>query len=292
MRRASVATGDCARLAATVSLVLAAAKVRDHAEDGDGIAGRHGLRRAASALARNWEADGARVGSQLGFDVTVLTEAVSRQEALEAQAGPGTPLLTITEPTETATGAAFGYTAILAGRPGNQAALTEAGRLFGRIAHLLDAVEDQAADAARGAWNPITATGTPVSEVKRLCEDAAGGIRIALADADLADRRLVDALLDRELRRAVAAAFRHDAAPGHRTTSGLAGLAAIAGLATVTGLCAPASPEAGPRRRRREGGCCKGCCGDCCCDCCSECACDACCEACCGAVDCCGSCSS
>jgi hypothetical protein len=283
-----VASGVCARLAATVSLVLAAAKVRDPAEDGVGIAGRPGLRHAASALARNWEAHGARVGSRLGFDVTVLTEAVSRQEALEAQAGPGTPLLTITEPTETAAGAAFGYTAILAGRPGNQAALTEAGRLFGRIAHLLDAVEDQAADAARGAWNPITATGTPVSEVRRLCEDGVTGIRLALADADLADRRLVDALLDRELRRAVAAAFRHDAAPGRRTTSGLAGLAAMTGLAAVTGLCAPARPEAGPRRRRRREG---GCCGGCCCDCCSECACDACCEGCCGAVDCCSGCS-
>src|SRR6516165_7199617 len=33
MRRADVAAGDCARLAATVSLVLEAAKMRDHADD-------------------------------------------------------------------------------------------------------------------------------------------------------------------------------------------------------------------------------------------------------------------
>ena len=39
MRRADVAVGDCARLAATVSLVLAAAKMRDHAADGDGPPG-------------------------------------------------------------------------------------------------------------------------------------------------------------------------------------------------------------------------------------------------------------
>jgi len=253
MRRAQVATGDCARLAATVSLVLAAAKVRDHAADGDGIAGRPGLRRAASALARDWEARGAGIGTQLGFDTAVLTEAVSRQEELEAHAGPGTPLLAVTEPTETATGAAFGHTAILADRPGNEATLSEAGRLFGRIAHLLDAVEDQAADAASGAWNPITATGTPLGEVRRLCDDAVTGIQLALADASFTDRRLVDVLLGNELRRAVRTAF------------------------------GAAYPEEGRRRRRREGGCCRGCCGDCCCDCCSECACEACCDS----VDCC-----
>jgi Family of unknown function (DUF5685) len=257
MRRAQVATGDCARLAATVSLVLAAAKVRDHAADGDGIAGRPGLRRAASALARDWEARGAGIGTELGFDTAILTEAVSRQEALEAHAGPGTPLLAVTEPTETATGAAFGHTAILAGQPGNEAALTEAGRLFGRIAHLLDAVEDQAADAASGAWNPITATGTPVTEVGRLCEDAVTGIGLALADADFTDRRLVDALLGSELRAAVHRAF---------------------GAAYAEGA---AQPEEGRRRRRR--GCRR--CSDCCCDACAEGACEACGDA-CGNCDC------
>ena len=37
-------------------------------------------------------------------------------------AGPGTPLLTVTEPTETATAAAFAHTAVLAGRPANAGA--------------------------------------------------------------------------------------------------------------------------------------------------------------------------
>src|SRR5215468_183761 len=68
MRRADVVTGDFARLAATVSLVLAAAKARDHAADGDGLAGRPGLRQATTALARNWESQGARVGALLRFD--------------------------------------------------------------------------------------------------------------------------------------------------------------------------------------------------------------------------------
>jgi hypothetical protein len=221
--------------------VLAAAKVRDHAADGDGPAGRPGLRRAATALAGNWEAGGARTGDQLGFDTSVLTAAVSRQEALEAQAGPGTSLLAITEPTETATGAAFGYTAVLAGRPGNEAPLTEAGRLFGRIAHLLDAVEDLPDDTRNGAWNPLTATGATVDEARRLCADAAGGIRLALADAEFTDRRLVDALLVSELRRSVRRTF-GDAHPGRCATGshatrapGVTGTDSIADSGGITG---------------------------------------------------------
>ena len=167
MRKADVAIGDCARLAATVSLVLAAAKLRDHADDGDGAFGWPGVRGAATALAARWAAASTRTGQQLGFEVGVLTTAIGRQTAVEAAAGPGTPLLTVTEPTETATGAAFAHTAVLAGKPANQAPLAEAGRLFGRIAHLLDAVEDLAADQRNGLWNPLPATGTDLAEARR-----------------------------------------------------------------------------------------------------------------------------
>lgn len=48
----------------------------------------------------------------------------------------------VIEPTESATAAAFAHTAVLAGRPDNAVPPAEAGRLFGRLAHLLDAVED------------------------------------------------------------------------------------------------------------------------------------------------------
>lgn len=278
LRRADVVTGDFTRLAATVSLVLAAAKARDHAADRDGLAGRPGLRQATTALAGSWESHGARVGSTLGFDTSVLTAAAGRQEAVEAQAGPGTPLLAITEPTETATGAAFGYTAVLAGRPGNEAALTEAGRLFGRIAHLLDAVEDLPTDIPNGTWNPLAATRTPVAEARRLCEDALAGIRPALADADFTDRRLVDALLGDELRRSVRRAFGHGA-DGHRRAGGAAGRhQAALGLLTAAGLCAVADPSERPPGRRRRGGRCGDCCCDC--DCCGECCCEACCTGC------------
>jgi hypothetical protein len=279
LRKADVAVGDCARLAATVSLVLAAAKIRDHAEDGDGAFGRPGVRGAATALAGRWAQAGTQAGRQLGFEVGVLTGAVGRQAAVEAAAGPGTPLLTVTEPTETATAAAFAHTAVLAGKPGNQAALTEAGRLFGRIAHLVDAVEDLAADQRSGAWNPLLATGADVAEARRLCEDALLGIRLALDETEFSDDRLVRSLLVRELARSVRRTFGGGAArcahsPAAAGTSALGRGLAVAGLASLTSL-----PGLFSVRHRCL--CCRGCC----CDCEEECCAEACCEGCGGCCD-------
>ncbi|MET9957410.1 DUF5685 family protein [Streptomyces sp. NPDC006339] len=207
MRTAPVARGEGARLAAAVSLVLASAKIRDHVADRDGLLARRPVAAAARRVARSWDRAGARTGRTLGFDTAVLVDAVDRQTGIEALAGPGTPLLAVTEPTETATAAAFAHTAVLAGRPGNAAPLAEAGRLFGRLAHLLDAVEDQAADAEAGSWNPLTATGTSREEARRLADDALHGIRLALKDVDFADGRLAHVLLAHELRTSIDRAF-------------------------------------------------------------------------------------
>ncbi|MFF5976352.1 DUF5685 family protein [Streptomyces sp. NPDC012769] len=207
MRTAPVARGEGARLAGAVSLVLASAKIRDHVADRDGLLARRPVAAAARRVARSWDRAGARTGRALGFDTAVLVDAVDRQTGLEALAGPGTPLLVVTEPTETATAAAFAHTAVLAGRPGNAAPLAEAGRLFGRLAHLLDAVEDQAADAEAGSWNPLTATGTSLEEARRLADDALHGIRLALKDVDFADGRLAHVLLAHELRTSIDRAF-------------------------------------------------------------------------------------
>lgn len=207
MRTASVAQGEGARLAAAVSLVLASAKVRDHVADKDGLLARRPVALAARRVAASWGRAGARTGSDVGFDTAVLVDAVDRQVGIEALAGPGTPLLTVTEPTETATAAAFAHTAVLAGRPGNAEPLAEAGRLFGRLAHLLDAVEDREADAASGAWNPLTATGTPLVEARRLADDALHGIRLALREVEFTDGKLAHLLLAHELGRSVDRAF-------------------------------------------------------------------------------------
>ncbi|MFI6349267.1 DUF5685 family protein [Streptomyces sp. NPDC050560] len=215
MRTASVAKGEGARLAAAVSLVLAAAKVRDHVADGDGVLARRPAAAAARRLAESWGRAGERSGAAVGFDTSVLVEAVDRQLGIEELAGPGTPLLTVTEPTETATAAAFAHTATLAGRPANAAPLAEVGRLFGRLAHLLDAVEDLEADAESGAWNPLAATGTSLDEARRLADDALYGIRLALKDVEFHrgrgrrgdGARLAHVLLVHELRRSVDRAF-------------------------------------------------------------------------------------
>jgi hypothetical protein len=307
MRTASVARGEGARLAAAVSLVLASAKVRDHVADGDGLLARAPVAFAARRVAANWGRVGARTGSDVGFDTAVLVDAVDRQVGIETLAGPGTPLLAVTEPTETATAAAFAHTAVLAGRPGNAAPLAEAGRLFGRLAHLLDAVEDRDADAASGAWNPLTATGTSLQEARRLADDALHGIRLALRDVawgagacpegQSTEGRLAHVLLVHELRRSVDRAFGAESCghgpqgafgpprqDGPRTTEDLskpgkrgflAGCAVAAGLCCTCRACCADEFEGPWSRKRREGWCnnCDCDCGDCgdCRECCGNC---------------------
>ncbi|MDG4786176.1 DUF5685 family protein [Micromonospora sp. WMMD1102] len=203
-----------ARLAAAVSLVLAAGKTRDHVTDRDGALRMPALAGVAGRLADGWAAAGARTGAGVGFDTGVLWDAVARQSALESAVVPGGSVLVATEPTETAVAAAFAHTATLAGRPGNAAGLAEVGRYFGRIAHLLDAVTDHADDAARGAFNPLLASGTDLAQARRLCADAHHGLRLALADLELRDRRLVRALLDREVGDAIERTFALAGGPG------------------------------------------------------------------------------
>ena len=310
MRTASVAQGEGARLAAAVSLVLASAKVRDHVADGDGLLARKPVALAARRVARSWGRAGARTGADVGFDTAVLVDAVDRQLDIEALAGPGTPLLTVTEPTETATAAAFAHTAVLAGRPGNAEPLAEAGRLFGRLAHLLDAVEDKETDAASGAWNPLTATGTPLTEARRLADDALHGIRLALRETEFADGKLAHLLLAHELGRSVDRAFgtqscghgpegafgppqtpylpgdpRHDGNPygGEPPRPDRRGF--WAGCAVALGLCCTckvccADEFEGPWSGRRREGCCSSCDCSCCdaCECCECCECLSCCD--------------
>ncbi|MEV1048854.1 DUF5685 family protein [Streptomyces sp. NPDC049916] len=314
LRTAPVAMGEGARLAAAVSLVLASAKVRDHVADRDGLLARRPVAAAARRVAAGWDRAGARTAATLGFDTALLVDAVDRQTGIEALAGPGTPLLTVTEPTETATAAAFAHTAHLAGKPGNAEPLAEAGRLFGRLAHLLDAVEDREADAASGAWNPLTVTGTPPAEARRLCDDALHGVRLALREVEFADQALVHVLLAHELRRSVDRAFgtpacshrtgqappapdgAHGPPPGNPYAPGgpgspppvpqpprdrrglIAGCLVWAGLACTCQLCCGSYED--PWSRERRDAPCQDC-GDCCeaCDCCGQCG-DGCC--CCG----------
>jgi hypothetical protein len=209
MRRASVAEGAGSSLAASVSLVLASAKVRDHADDGDGVLRHRSLATLARSAAGRWADRGGRTAALVRFDASVLTTAVESQAAVESALGPGDSVLAATEPTELATAAAFAHTAVLAGRPENAEPLHEVGRFFGRVAHLLDAVEDLDADRAAGVWNPLTATNTSLATARRLCDDAVRGVRWALRDVTLTRPALVHALLVHELRHAVRRTFGH-----------------------------------------------------------------------------------
>lgn len=312
MRTAPVARGEGARLAAAVSLVLASAKVRDHVADRDGLLARRPVAAAARRVAHRWDRAGARAGRELGFDTAVLLDAVDRQAGVEALAGPGTPLLAVTEPTETATAAAFAHTAVLAGKPHNAGPLAEAGRLFGRLAHLLDAVEDLDADRAAGAWNPLAATGTPLAEARRLADDAVRGVRLALRDVDFVDDRLAHRLLAHELGRSVDRSFgtvtcahggahggagapvmppdtgmpsgpgdRHGHRPPWRSRNPLAVCAGFALLCCSCRYCCAAEYDDPCTGERKEGWCrrpdrCEDCCDGC--ECCGEnCSCGDCC---------------
>ncbi|MGW4811195.1 DUF5685 family protein [Kitasatospora cineracea] len=209
MRTAPVARGEGARLAAAVSLALASVKVRDHVVDGDGVFARRSVAAGARRVTRRWDRQSAGSAAAVGFDTGVLLAAAGRQEEAESAVSAGGSLLLATAPTEEATAAAFAHTAVLAGRPGNAEALAEAGRLFGRLAHLLDAAEDRAEDEARGAWNPLTVSGTSQAEAERLCRDAVHGIRLALAEVEFTDRALVHRLLAHETSEAVDRVFGH-----------------------------------------------------------------------------------
>lgn len=280
MRTASVSVGAGARLAASASLVLAAAKVRDHVADGDGAFARQPVAGAARLAASRWARQGGDSGRAIGFDTDVLLDAVARQPALEATAGPG-DLLLVTEPTETATAATCAHTAVLAGRPENTAPLREVGRLFGRVAHLVDAVEDLEEDTKSGVWNPLTATGTSPAEARRLCDDAVLGIGLALADVQFRDGRLVHALLVHELAQAVVRAFAHgskthveDGAGGGLWLPKLRlpprgrGFFAGCGISLYqccTCQCCCRDPWPGPwSGRAHDKWCDSDCCGDCC----------------------------
>lgn len=198
MRRASVVAADApgVRLAATASLLLGAAKIRDHVDDGDaGRLARPPMRRVSGT----WSAAARAQADLIGLDIGPLITAIDSQTALEARAD-GTSLAhadatrrvlspitldELTAPTQLCAATLFGHTATLAGRPENVAALREIGRHVGRIAHLADAVEDLERDRLRGRFNPLAATGTDMPRAYELLRESESRIRAAAAEAHL-----------------------------------------------------------------------------------------------------------
>ncbi|HLH47315.1 MAG TPA: DUF5685 family protein, partial [Acidimicrobiales bacterium] len=157
MRRADVVDPSSAAARAGAAAMLAAGSggLCDKLGDGEVPVA---LRPAAHAAAR-WFADAARrAAGDAGGDVAPLLEAATR--AADVEARPAATLDELLEPAGSAVATAFGQTAAAAGTPTNEAALRRLGDAFGRLVHLLDAVDDRDRDRRQGRFNPLDATGT------------------------------------------------------------------------------------------------------------------------------------
>ncbi|OXR46231.1 hypothetical protein B7C42_01197 [Nocardia cerradoensis] len=194
MQRASVAAAGSpgVRLATTASLLLGAAKIRDHADDGDtGPLARRPMRKVAD----RWFASARANAADIDLDIEPLIAAIGRQTELEqsvrtrSRTADFTPLellATLTEPAQTCAAELFAHSAVLAGRPENVTALREVGWHFGRIAHVADAIEDLDDDRRRNRFNPLLATGASAEQAHGLLRESDAEIRRALHQAKLA----------------------------------------------------------------------------------------------------------
>jgi hypothetical protein len=307
MRRQRIATGGGPRLAATASLLLASAKIRDHVDDGDGLAAKPGARGIAGLTADRLRAKASAIGDSIELDTAPLFAMIEGQREVEAGTGPGTPLTAVTAPTEAATAELFAHAAFIGGRPENTEAFRTAGAAFGRLAHLLDAADDFEEDAERGAWNPLAATGSGIEDARLLAKGALADMKRALDSAVIVDATLTELLLDRYARHAFTKTFgatcsthqthqtaerrgyrerrdyrrdrRYDRRSrydhGHyrpEPRNFFAGLCAFTVLCCTCQMCCREEYE-GPWSRLRREGCCHKC------DCCDCCPCDG---------DCCG----
>jgi len=193
-----VASGTgAAKLAAAGALLSAGAGLDDKVADGDlPAAVSPAGRRVAARLART----GTVLARAVGLDPTAVLAAPERAAAAERSGGGLEALLA---PTGQAVAALFAQTAVVAGTPAGAPLLARAGDAFGRLVHLLDAVDDRQGDAEAGRFNPLTATSTRAEDARALAGRLVAEVEAALAEADLADRTLTDVLLGSELRAAV-----------------------------------------------------------------------------------------
>lgn len=284
MRTAGVIASDHpgTRFAAGASLLTGAAGLDDKVLDAEVPRwSAPALRRTAGAARRQ----GLNLTDESGFQATAIAGA---SEAAAAAQASGTTLDEYLEPAGRAGAALFAHTALIAGRSENEEPLRRAGDAFGRLVHLLDAVEDYQRDSAHGAFNPLAASNTPAHSAHRTARHLAASVAAALGETHLVDPDLAVALLGPVLEHAVERPFRRPRV----ATAAVMALAIPAVLPAIFG---------GRRRRpgyygdpydpyypgnygygRRRGGC--TCCDLLACDCCANCACNECCG---GDDDCC-----
>ena len=189
--------GAGVRFAAAVTLLLASIAVEDKVADGELRPAV--LRGPADRWGARWRRDALQDAAEVGFDGGAIVDLAGRQAGLEAT--PGLPFTDYSAPTEESVGAAFRHTAVLAGRPSNEEALEGAGRMFGRIAYVLDAWEDRDSDRRHGRFNPFDAS-SPAEDAAELFRAAHGRLRRHLDRLELRRPALVRSLLVDGLHRA------------------------------------------------------------------------------------------
>jgi hypothetical protein len=235
--RAEIVTADSpgVRYAASMALVMASAKIRDHLLDNEG--GLRLARRAALAVSNRWARAGGETIAGLGLDAGFIEEQIRRQTEVEARPGQGFPLYA--RPTELAVGAAFGNTAILADRPDNAELLYEMGRMFGRIMVLLDSYQDYVTDVKARSFNALAAAfgeAEWAQQASRIFHQAHSALRECFYQLDLPHPALPRALLVRQLQKR-----------GHRTLQLCSELApSCPGLGVKTGAARSASLWSNP----------------------------------------------
>lgn len=189
------------QIAAAASLALAAAKADDVvAEQRLGLAAPDfGKARAAAFASRSLHR---RMAGATAIDVDAVLSPLATQAGIECAP---TDLESLLEPTARACAAVFAATADQAGAAENRATLSDIGADFGRLAHLLDAVDDREADRAAGDFNPLEATGTSDEAAVARAESLAERIADRYATLSLHDDRLLATLLLGSVAKAVRA---------------------------------------------------------------------------------------
>ncbi|MBH0778726.1 DUF5685 family protein [Nocardia bovistercoris] len=275
MRRAEVAAADSpgVRLAATASLLLGAAKIRDHVDDADTASL---LRRPMATVSGQWWRRARAQAASIDLDVEPLVAAIAAQGALERTSG--LTLDELTEPAQRCAAEFFAHTAVLAGRADNVEPLRTAGRHFGRIAHLADAVEDLDDDIAHGRYNPLVATGTDLDAAYEQLLESEAALREAIATTDLDTAPTVRWMLLDPLSSLLTGMGRdlglvnhhpYDSHRAPRKPTLIEGIGLLLGQYPTGYACFAdhTRPCSGRRKRawRKRLDCCD--CADCCCDC-------------------------
>ena len=208
-RRADVldASATGAQLAASISLVLAAGKIRDHVVDRDGAYARRVVAAGAGLAAGRWLAAGQRTGAAIGFDTAVLTDAITRQADLERIDRTGTHRGDRADrdrgerrvrPHGGALRPAGQRRAARRGRPALRPDRAPAGRGRGsRRRRGGRVVQPADRDAERISRRPVS-----------ICLDALGGLRSAVALLELERPALTESLLANEVGVAVDRVFK------------------------------------------------------------------------------------